>query len=66
MTREELIENLGTIAKSGTAAFAENLQAANAAGDEGATSALIGQLGLAFIPRSWWPRASSNLSQGRQ
>ena len=48
MSREELIDNLGTIAKSGTAAFAENLQAANTAGDESATSALIGQFGVGF------------------
>ena len=48
MSREELIDNLGTIAKSGTAAFAESLQAASTAGDESATSALIGQFGVGF------------------
>jgi molecular chaperone HtpG len=43
MNREEVVENLGTIAKSGTAAFLENLT-----GDQQKDSQLIGQFGVGF------------------
>ena len=43
MTRDEVIENLGTIAKSGTAAFLANLT-----GDQKKDSQLIGKFGVGF------------------
>jgi molecular chaperone HtpG len=43
MNRDEVIEHLGTIAKSGTAAFLENLT-----GDQQKDSQLIGQFGVGF------------------
>ncbi len=51
MNREDLTENLGTIARSGTAAMMESVNAAQAAQDSGASSEslkLIGQFGVGF------------------
>jgi molecular chaperone HtpG len=46
MTRDEVVEHLGTIAKSGTRAFLD--QHANAAKDKDAALQLIGQFGVGF------------------
>jgi molecular chaperone HtpG len=46
MTRDEIIENIGTIAKSGTAAFLEAIEAAQS--NEGLAPELIGQFGVGF------------------
>ena len=43
MTRDEVMENLGTIAKSGTANFIQNMS-----GDQKQDSQLIGQFGVGF------------------
>lgn len=46
MTREELVKNLGTIAKSGTSEFLNKMTEAQEDGQS--TSELIGQFGVGF------------------
>ena len=48
MTREEVIENIGTIAKSGTKAFLEQIQKAKEENADIDDKALIGQFGVGF------------------
>jgi molecular chaperone HtpG len=54
MDRQELIDNLGTIARSGTKSFLARLTEAK----DGAN--LIGQFGVGFYAPSWWPSVSSS------
>lgn len=48
MTRDDLVELIGTIAKSGTAELLVKLREAKDAGDAAATQSLIGQFGVGF------------------
>lgn len=56
MTGEELVENLGTIAHSGSKSFVEAIKAAKGNLSEG----LIGQFGVGFTACSWSPTASTS------
>ena len=49
MTRDELVENLGTIAHSGSKAFLKQI----AEGKEKPNANLIGQFGVGFYSASW-------------
>ncbi len=48
LTRAELVENLGTIAHSGSKAFVKALQAARDSGADNSPLSLIGQFGVGF------------------
>ena len=48
MTRDEVIDNIGTIAKSGTKAFLEQLKQAKESGSDITDKELIGQFGVGF------------------
>ena len=48
MTREELVENLGTIAHSGSRAFIDQLKSMQDAAESGQDVSLIGQFGVGF------------------
>ncbi len=48
MTRDEVIENIGTIAKSGTKAFLEQLRQAKESNSDITDKELIGQFGVGF------------------
>ncbi|MCH4178996.1 MAG: molecular chaperone HtpG [Megasphaera sp.] len=48
MDRDDIINDLGTIAKSGTKAFLEKLKEAQQSGDSSADKDLIGQFGVGF------------------
>lgn len=48
MSREEIVENLGTIARSGSQAFVKDLQNSDAASGAQAAESIIGQFGVGF------------------
>ncbi|GAA3202319.1 hypothetical protein GCM10020255_107610 [Rhodococcus baikonurensis] len=51
MSRDEVVDLIGTLAKSGTAEVRRKLKEAK---DAAASEELIGQFGIGFYPRSWW------------
>ena len=53
MSQEELENNLGVIASSGSLKFRQEVE-----GDESADTDIIGQFGVGFYPLSWWPTRS--------
>jgi TNF receptor-associated protein 1 len=48
MSRDEITENLGTIAKSGSQEFLKKLQGQGSTGDNQALDSIIGQFGVGF------------------
>jgi TNF receptor-associated protein 1 len=48
MTKEELIDNLGTIARSGSKAFIAKMKASSGDGAAQAKDSIIGQFGVGF------------------
>ncbi|HRD75646.1 MAG TPA: ATP-binding protein, partial [Hyphomicrobiaceae bacterium] len=48
MSRQELVDNLGTIARSGTRAYLESISSPRKEGEPRAGSGLIGQFGVGF------------------
>ena len=48
MTRQEVVDNIGTIAKSGTKAFMAKLKEANAENEALTDKEMIGQFGVGF------------------
>lgn len=48
MSRDEVIENLGTIAKSGSQAFVQKLKESESSNDQGVSDSIIGQFGVGF------------------
>ena len=48
MTKQEVVDNLGTIAKSGSKEFMQKLDQSNDGEDEEAMSTIIGQFGVGF------------------
>ena len=60
MNRDELIDALGTIARSGTKAFLDRIDAGQGGGESAEGRALIGRFGVGFYRLSWSPNASTS------